>query len=102
MCMRAWERCEWFGHTRWWSRLAILEKLRIQAGEQRRLTGRFWRLFCRFVATPISSVNKRLESETRELKTDITDLEKKLHYLETTHKNSVDNIDQILKSGGRA
>ena len=67
-----------------------------------RLTGRFWRLFCRFVATPISSVNKRLESETRELKTDITDLEKKLHYLETTHKNSVDNIDQILKSGGRA
>ncbi|KAJ9215208.1 hypothetical protein DTO166G4_3286 [Paecilomyces variotii] len=55
-----------------------------------------------FVATPISSVNKRLESETRELKTDITDLEKKLHYLETTHKNSVDNIDQILKSGGRA
>ncbi|GAD95662.1 prefoldin subunit 1, putative [Paecilomyces variotii No. 5] len=50
-----------------------------------------------FVATPISTVEKRLGSETTELKTDITDLEKKLHYLETTHKNSVDNIDQILK-----
>lgn len=73
-----------------------------KAGGQRRLTGLFWRSFYRFVATPISSVNKRLESETKELKTDITDLEKKLHYLETTHKNSVDNIDQILKSGGRA
>lgn len=57
---------------------------------------------CRFISTPIKTVDKRLNSETAELKSDITALEKKLHYLETTHKNSRDHIDQIFRSGGRA
>ena len=35
------------------------------------------------------------------LKKDITDLEKKLHYQETTFKNSREHIDKILQSGGR-
>ncbi|KAL2004069.1 hypothetical protein VTN02DRAFT_574 [Thermoascus thermophilus] len=55
-----------------------------------------------FVATPMSVVDKRLSSETAELKSDITNLEKKLHYLETTHKNSRENIEQILKGSAKA
>ncbi|PGH32677.1 prefoldin subunit 1 [[Emmonsia] crescens] len=55
-----------------------------------------------FVASPITNVNKRLSTEKGELKTDISNLEKKLHYLETTHKNSRQHIDQIFKSGGKA
>ncbi|KAL8975087.1 MAG: hypothetical protein Q9197_000694 [Variospora fuerteventurae] len=46
-------------------------------------------------------VEKRLASETAELKSDISSLNKKLHYLETTHKNSREHIDQIFKSGRR-
>lgn len=56
----------------------------------------------RFVLSPTADVEKRLSSEAGELRSDLTKLEKRLHYLETTHKNSRDNIDQILKSGGRA
>jgi len=37
-----------------------------------------------------------------EIKSDITNLEKKLQYLETTQKNSRENIEQILKSGAKA
>ncbi|KAJ5665941.1 uncharacterized protein N7477_008389 [Penicillium maclennaniae] len=47
-------------------------------------------------------VNKRLARESSEAATEITNLEKKLHYHETTHKNSRENLEQILKSGGRA
>jgi len=56
----------------------------------------------RFVLSPTADVERRLSSEAAELKSDINKLEKRLHYLETTHKNSRDNIDQILQSGGRA
>lgn len=55
----------------------------------------------RFVFSPIEQVNIRLSSETSEMKSDISSLDKKLHYLETTHKNSRDHIEQIFKSGGR-
>ncbi|KAA6411075.1 MAG: prefoldin subunit 1 [Lasallia pustulata] len=55
-----------------------------------------------FVSKPMADVEKRLSSETAELKSDISNLNKKLHYLETTHKNSKDHIEQIFQSGGRA
>ena len=55
----------------------------------------------RFVFSPTSVIEKRLLGETKELKADVSNLEKKLHYLETTHKNSREHIDQIFKSGGR-
>ncbi|KAL8929805.1 MAG: hypothetical protein Q9208_000949 [Pyrenodesmia sp. 3 TL-2023] len=51
-----------------------------------------------FVFTPVDHVEKRLASETTELKSDISSLNKKLHYLETTHKNSREHIDQIFRS----
>jgi prefoldin subunit 1 len=41
----------------------------------------------------------RLESETKALSTDKENLDKKLHYLETTYKNSVDNLEKIMGSG---
>ena len=56
----------------------------------------------RFVFSPTVDVEKRLSSETAELKSDISNLSKKLHYLETTHKNSREHIDQIFRSGGRS
>lgn len=55
-----------------------------------------------FVFSPIAEVNKRLSSETTELKSEVENLGKKLQYLETTHKNSREHIDQIFKNGGRA
>ncbi|TVY51547.1 putative prefoldin subunit 1 [Lachnellula cervina] len=54
-----------------------------------------------FVFSPIAEVDKRLTTETLELKTDVENLGKKLLYLETTHKNSREHIDQIFNSGGR-
>ncbi len=56
----------------------------------------------RFVFSPTTEVDRRLTAETTDLKTDVENLNKKLHYLETTHKNSREHIAQIFKSGGRA
>ena len=56
----------------------------------------------RFVSNPTDAVEKRLSAETAELKSDISNLNKKLHYLETTHKNSREHIDQIFRSGERS
>ncbi|MCJ1328258.1 hypothetical protein MMC10_004934 [Thelotrema lepadinum] len=53
----------------------------------------------RFVLKGNQQVEKRLLSEINELKTEVTNLNKKLHYLETTHRNSKDHIAQILGSG---
>jgi len=55
-----------------------------------------------FVFIPISDVDKRLNAETSDLKSDLNNLGKKLQYLETTYKNSREHIDQIFKSGGRS
>ncbi len=54
-----------------------------------------------FVAVPIDTLNKRLANESATLKKDITELEKKLHYQETTFKNSRQHIEKILQSGTR-
>jgi prefoldin subunit 1 len=56
----------------------------------------------RFILTPVPQVEQRLSSERNELDSDVTSLEKKLHYLETTHKNSREHMDRILGSGGRS
>ncbi|ETN41724.1 uncharacterized protein HMPREF1541_03660 [Cyphellophora europaea CBS 101466] len=54
-----------------------------------------------FVAVPSKTVDARLSSESATLKKDIADLDKKLHYQETTFKNSREHIDKILQSGAR-
>jgi len=56
----------------------------------------------RFVFSPMADVEKRLSSETAELKSDVSNLNKKLYYLEMTHKNSREHIEKIIQSGGRS
>ncbi|KIY01173.1 uncharacterized protein Z520_02725 [Fonsecaea multimorphosa CBS 102226] len=55
-----------------------------------------------FIAVPSTTLNKRLASEAAALSKDITELEKKLHYQETTYKNSRQHIEKILQTGGRS
>lgn len=50
----------------------------------------------------MNTVDKRLSTENSEKKTEITNLQKKLDYFETTYNNSRMNLEQILKSGGKA
>jgi prefoldin subunit 1 len=59
-------------------------------------------LCSRFVNVPVNTVNKRLTRESGEATAEIANLEKKLHYHETTSQKSRENMEQILKSGGRA
>jgi len=54
-----------------------------------------------FVAVPVPTLNDRLASESATLSKDIADLEKRLHYQETTYKNSRQHIEKILQSGSR-
>jgi hypothetical protein len=56
----------------------------------------------RFVNLPIDTVNKRLTRESGEATAEISNLEKKLQYHEMTNQKSRENLEQILKSGGRA
>jgi len=55
----------------------------------------------RFVMGSTKDTKDKLSSQSKEIKSDISDLEKKLHYLETTSKNSRGHIEQLLRSGGR-
>ncbi|KAL9055334.1 MAG: hypothetical protein Q9162_003641 [Coniocarpon cinnabarinum] len=55
-----------------------------------------------FVQTNTTEVKENIDKQSGELKTDISNLEKRLHYLETTAKNSQAHIEQMLKSGGKS
>ena len=54
----------------------------------------------RFVPKSRDQVTAQLSSEIEGLKSEIANLSKKLHYLETTHKNSREHISRILSSRG--
>ncbi|KIV86888.1 hypothetical protein PV11_02469 [Exophiala sideris] len=54
-----------------------------------------------FVGVSVPTLNKRLDSESTTLSKDILDLEKRLHYQETTYKNSRQHIEKILQTGAR-
>jgi len=53
-----------------------------------------------FVLTSTSDVKTRQGKEVEECKKELANLEKKLHYLETTYKNSQQHMEQILTRGG--
>ena len=53
----------------------------------------------RFAYRPINDVEKRLSSNISDLKTEVGGLDKKLHYLETTYKNSREHIEKIIRGG---
>ncbi|KAL1604593.1 hypothetical protein SLS59_003788 [Nothophoma quercina] len=50
-----------------------------------------------FVCTPIPDVQKRLETEEKAMKAEMTNLNKKEDYLEMTYKNSKSAIEEALK-----
>lgn len=54
----------------------------------------------RFVLTSTSEVKERQAKQTTDIKAEITNLEKKLHYLDTTYKNSQQHIEQLFKRAG--
>jgi len=53
-----------------------------------------------FVAEAVPSLNEKLEKLIKGLESDVEGLGKRLHYLETTAKNSQDHISQMLRGGG--
>jgi len=55
-----------------------------------------------FVQTSRSDMEEGSKKQMDEIKGDISNLNKKLNYLETTHQNSRRHIDQIFSSGGRS
>ena len=54
----------------------------------------------RFVLTSTHEVKNQQTQEAADVKKELANLDKKLHYLETTYKNSNEHIEQILKRGG--
>lgn len=44
----------------------------------------------------------KLDSQMKEIESDVEGLGKKLHYLETTAKNSQNHIEAMLRRGGDA
>jgi prefoldin subunit 1 len=53
--------------------------------------------YVRFVCTPIPDVQKRLETEEKAMKAEMSNLDKKEDYLEMTYKNSKNALEQALK-----
>lgn len=56
----------------------------------------------RFVSIPVSGLQDKLESQTKEMATDVESLSKRLHYLETTAKNSQEHIEKMLRGAGQS
>jgi hypothetical protein len=46
---------------------------------------------------PVPTLQNKLGSQVKEIDTEVENLGKKLHYLETTAKNSQAHIDKMLK-----
>ena len=51
----------------------------------------------RFSSVPLPELGHKLEGQTKELESDVTKLNQRLLYLETTHKNSREHIEQMLR-----
>lgn len=55
-----------------------------------------------FVAEPVTALSAKLDKQIKGLESDVEGLGKRLHYLETTAKNSQEHINQMLRRGGEA
>ncbi len=53
----------------------------------------------RFVMSPTQEMKNKLAEQSKEIQDETSNLDKKLHYLETTAKNSREHIETILNSG---
>ncbi|KAK3311190.1 Prefoldin [Chaetomium strumarium] len=54
-----------------------------------------------FVAVPVPALQEKLGGQMKDIETEVDALGKRLHYLETTAKNSQEHIEKILKGGGQ-
>ncbi|UNI15296.1 hypothetical protein JDV02_001839 [Purpureocillium takamizusanense] len=50
-----------------------------------------------FSSAPLPNLRQKLEGQTKELESDVNKLNQRLLYLETTHKNSREHIEQMLR-----
>ncbi|KAK1757715.1 Prefoldin [Echria macrotheca] len=55
-----------------------------------------------FVAVPAPALQAKLGSQMKEMETEMEGLTKRLHYLETTAKNSQEHIEKMLGGAGRS
>ena len=54
----------------------------------------------RFVSTSISDVKERQTKQSADVDKEMENLNKKLHYLETTYNNAQAHMEQIFKGRG--
>jgi hypothetical protein len=54
----------------------------------------------RFVSLPVPALQDKLGSQMKDMEAEVETLGKRLHYLETTAKNSQEHIEKML--GGRS
>ncbi|KAI9171891.1 Prefoldin subunit-like protein [Paramyrothecium foliicola] len=52
----------------------------------------------RFVSLPVTALREKLDRQTHDLESEVDKLSQRLLYLETTHKNSREHIEQMLRS----
>ncbi|KAK7228391.1 hypothetical protein V2G26_000561 [Clonostachys chloroleuca] len=50
-----------------------------------------------FAALPVTALRKKLDNQTNDLDGEVEKLSQRLLYLETTHKNSREHIEQMLR-----
>ena len=52
----------------------------------------------RFASLPVTTLRQKLERQAHDLEGEVGKLNQRLLYLETTHKNSREHIEQMLRS----
>ncbi len=57
----------------------------------------FANLRYRFVALPVTDMAQKLEDQRKDMDNEVAKLGQRLVYLETTHKNSREHIEQMLR-----
>nr|BBE38610.1 prefoldin subunit 1 [Thermochaetoides thermophila] len=55
-----------------------------------------------FVAVPVPAMQDKLGEQIKTLEGEVETMNKRLHYLETTAKNSQEHIEKIIKGGGQS
>ncbi|KAK4131799.1 aPHC-domain-containing protein [Trichocladium antarcticum] len=60
------------------------------------------RCFSLFVAVPVPTLQDKLGAQIKEIETEVDSMGKRLHYLETTAKNSQEHIEKMLKGAGQS
>lgn len=56
----------------------------------------------RFVAVPVLAMQDKLGSQIKDIEAEVDSMGKRLHYLETTARNSQEHIEKMLKGGGQS